>query len=486
MTRQDDAIFRGQPALWQVHRDVWLVALGVALVFGAASTIRFDTGRATAWDFAYFQQVLWLISHGDWAARSTLNGHLALTDAGSAILYPIAFFYRLTGPVGLLALQGLSLASGIPFLAWWMQHQGWARPERCALLFLVYAGYPAILGPAFFDWHPDTLAIPLLFYAAWGLEMRRPRHYIAAVLLLLTTKVTAALTVFGLAPVWWMRREWVMGLVSMALAVLVGAGEVLWLFPHLTGHVMSQWSQNYRWLGPTPLAGLETILGHPWYLLTIWFRRRAWIYGAILAVPVGFVPLFSGLGAPGWAWPAWFIMEFNAFSHFKGQLSPWNQYSVSVAPFLFISLIILLSRIRLSPRTLALGALECLLASLVLWSQGERRGVWFSHPPTKALVSVVQHIPPDVPVYGQNCTLALVANRPFIAFLPVPRVIPHNAWVLLDLDPNRYTQLTPPHILAATLTDFRTHPGVWRLRDHQGPVWLFQHLNAGPREPKGR
>ncbi|MCY0878477.1 MAG: DUF2079 domain-containing protein [Firmicutes bacterium] len=481
MTRQDDVNSLDHPALGRVRPHAWLLALGVALAYTILATVRLDTGRATAWDFAYFQQVLWLISHGDWAARSTLNGHLALTDAGSAILYPVAFFYRLTGPVGLLALQSASLASGIPFLAWWMQRTGLAQKKSHPLIYLVYAAYPAILGPAFFDWHPDTLAVPLLFYAAWAIETRQRRHYLAAALLLLSTKVTAALTVLGLAPVWWMRRDWTMGAVSVMLALMVGAGEVLWLFPHLTGHVMSQWSQYYRWLGPTPLAGLEALLRHPWYLATVWFRKSAWFYGVILALPVGFVPLFSGLGAPGWAWPAWLILEFNAFSQFNGQLNPWNQYSVPVAPFLFISLVVLLSRLRLSPRALALGTMECFLASLLLWASAERYWVWYSYPATQALISVVQHIPPGVPVYGQNCTLALVANRPVIGFLPLPRDVPRNAWVLLNFDVNPYTRLTPPHVLAATLEELRTHSKVWRLRDHVGPVWLFQHLNGTER-----
>ncbi len=73
--------------------QVWAWNGIVTAAYFAAAMVRLHTGRATTWDFGYFAQELWLIAHGHWVARSTLNGHSALTEAGSAPVYPIGWLY---------------------------------------------------------------------------------------------------------------------------------------------------------------------------------------------------------------------------------------------------------------------------------------------------------------------------------------------------------------------------------------------------------
>ncbi len=77
---------------------------------------RLDSGRATTWDFGYYSQGLWLIGQGHWIAHSSLNGHWALRDAGSWILYPVGWLYPFLHSPGILILQAIAIASGIPFL----------------------------------------------------------------------------------------------------------------------------------------------------------------------------------------------------------------------------------------------------------------------------------------------------------------------------------------------------------------------------------
>lgn len=454
-------------------KKIWSFILIVLIVYWILALIRLFTQRATTWDFGYYSQILWLINHGHWIAKSTLNGHPALTDAGSWILYPLGWVYSWLGSSGILLIQAASLASGIPFLAWWMRKYS-ISPMIFWGILLLYAVYPAILGPALFDWHPDTLAIPAFFYAAWAIETQHTRKFWLACALMILTKVTATLVVIGLAVPWLLRRQWAMAISTFAIGGILAYSEVNILFPAVAGHQMAQWTQYYGWLGPTPLSGLEHILEKPWIIMKALGNSRA-MYFVLLAAPLAFIPTLWGLIEGGWAWPAWIIFLFNSLSAFQGQINPFNQYSLPIVPFWFISLILFWAHLPSRPMT-RLAPWGLVVLSLVFWIRLEKPLVWYAQNPTKSLTVCLRTIPPYVPIYGQNSTLARVSSRSIVRILPLPshsRIIPHTV-VILNQQVNPLNRLTPLSLVSTTLKRLTTHPEYWRLITHQGPIWVFQ------------
>lgn len=452
-----------------------IVAGAVFMFYLTAALIRFETGRVTTWDFGYFSQILWLIGHGHWAARSTLNGHLALTDAGSAILYPIGWLYPHVGAIGLFVLQAAALASGIPFLSWWLSRYG-AGARFKGAIFGLYALYPAVIGPALFDWHPDVFAIPAAFYAMWAIETGRSRHYWIAVLALLTTKVTAAFLVLGLAVPWAVRRQWSMAVVSAAVGVAAAVGEVDLLFPWLTGHTMAQWTQYYGWLGPTPLAGVLYIFQHPFAVLGRLARPSDLAYLVLLLGPVGVIPAFYSFG--GWAVPAWLMIGFNLLSAFPGQYNPFNQYSTTVAPFLVVSLIVLVSRLRMRQSRWALAFAAMAGFSGLAWATTGLPLVWAPTVPSRALADAVAAVPRQAPLYGENSTLARLSNRWFVRLLPLPTRVAPGTDVILTTQANPANGITSSAVIAATWKRLRSHRATWHVAFHQQSVWVYERESS--------
>lgn len=455
-------------------RLVWVVSVAVAGIYLSAAVIRLETGRATEWDFGYFSQVLWLIAHGHWAAKSTLNGHLALTDAGSAILYPIGLLYPGLGSVGILAIQAAAVASGLPFLHWWLNRTRCPEVLRWVVLG-AYVVYPAVLGPALFDWHPDALAIPAAFYALWAIEERKPWHYWLAVLLLLSTKVTSGFVVAGLAVPWLMRREWWIGISTVLVGISAAFGEVDWLFPLMTGHTMPQWTHYYGWLGPTPVSGLKFLLSHPGAVIHVLSSANRIIYLAVLLAPIGIVPTVRSLAHGGWAYPAWIIMGFNLLSSFGGQQNPYNQYSAVVTPFVFVSLVVWLPRLRIRTQSLAAIALTCASLSMVLWFfMVERPVLWEPNPPTAALAEASRYVPAKAPLYGQDATLTRLSDRRLVHMLPLPRGASPGTVVILTTDVNPLTTASARAIVDRTLSRLSHHPQHWKRIFDRGNVWVFR------------
>lgn len=469
-------LVKDRDAIFTPSRATWLTASILATIYSTLAIIRLDSGRATTWDFGYYSQVLWLIGQGHWIAQSSLNGHWALTDAGSWILYPVGWLYPFLGSPGILILQAVALASGVPFLQWWIRRHHLSVSVQWGIIAL-YSVYPAILGPALFDWHPDALAIPAFFYAAWAIETGHTKQFWLAALLILLTKVTAALVLIGLAGPWAAHRNWKLAIETAVVGLMAAAFEAGWLFPTLVGHTIPQWTQNFGWIAPTPASGLVRLMTHPWIVILRLFQFHVLSYEVVLLAPIAALPIFLGLGRGGWAWPVWMILTFNALSSFGPQLNPFNQYSIPVVPFLFISFIDLLAVIwhRASARILPWSLV---IMSLLFWNNFERPLIWYATPPSRALNPILSAIPPSATLYGQNSTLAYLSDRKFVRLIPLPpsaHVRP-GTYVFLTTQVNPVNKISPHTLVVHTISYLKHDSRQWQCVRHNGPVWLFKRI----------
>src|SRR5204863_8653182 len=121
------------------------------------------------------------------------------------ILLPLSLLYAFgSDPHILLVFQTLALAAGaLPvFLLTRKYIPEW--PLLATLMAVVYLISPALLGLNIFDFHPVSLATPLLLYAVLALTYRRYGWFITACIFAAACKEDVPLTIamFGSLVIW--------------------------------------------------------------------------------------------------------------------------------------------------------------------------------------------------------------------------------------------------------------------------------------------
>src|SRR5713101_2207209 len=161
----------------------WCLLLLAILVYAVEMShqalLRYDTFKATAFDLGNMDQVLWNTIHGRWfqftnQAIDWYGTPKRLALHFEPIILPLSLLYAFQAdPHILLVFQTLALASGaLPvFLLTRKYLPEW--PLLAAFMALAYLLSPALLGANIFDFHPLTLAAPLLLYALLALTYKR-------------------------------------------------------------------------------------------------------------------------------------------------------------------------------------------------------------------------------------------------------------------------------------------------------------------------
>src|SRR5690348_5743654 len=161
----------------------WVLLVIIMLVYATEisyqTLLRYDTFQATAFDLGNMDQVLWNTIHGrlfqftnqaiDWYGPPT-----RLAIHFEPVILPLSLLYVFhADPRILLVFQTLVLVTGaVPvFLITRKYLRDW--PLLAAFMAGAYLLSPALLGLNIFDFHPVSLATPLLLYAVLALEYRR-------------------------------------------------------------------------------------------------------------------------------------------------------------------------------------------------------------------------------------------------------------------------------------------------------------------------
>src|SRR6266699_2225223 len=245
----------------------WLLLFAVgayALEMSYEAILRYDTFKATAFDLGNMDQVLWNTIHGrlfqftnqavDWYGPPT-----RLAVHFEPILLPLSLLYAVhADPRILLVFQTLALASGaLPvFLLTRRYIPEW--PLFAPLLATAYLLSPALLGLNIFDFHPVSLATPLLLYAILALTHRHYVWFLIACVLACMCKedIPLAVALLGILLIWKYK------LPRLGTALIIGG--LLWSFlafkviiPHFYSgvHANNYW-YRYETLGSSPGAAV--------------------------------------------------------------------------------------------------------------------------------------------------------------------------------------------------------------------------------------
>jgi uncharacterized membrane protein len=410
---------------------------------------RYDAFATARYDLGNMVQAVWSTAHGhllqvtDSAGRqiSRLGSHV-----DPILVAFVPFWWIFPTPKLLLIAQPLIVATGA-FPAYGIARRwigDWRTSAACAAAYLLYT---PLQWSVLFDFHPITLAAPLLLWCIWAIEADRPLLVGVFATLSVLTKEEVGVAVAGLG-LWVLIRH---GRTRMAVAMMFGG--LLWtliavgiILPHFSPAGVSPFVRRYGAAGSTTSQVVKSMLRHPGHELRLLVDQARLRYLWYLLSPLVLLPLLAPLILIA------IVPELllNMLSNDPSQYAIYYQYTAVITPFLIVAMIGGIARARRMSglwgevarrRWVVITAL--LVAALVsgflhgpvpigkaIPGGSTRASDQFTiNPHDQALAHVISMIPPGVPVSATNPAGGRLSDRLHVYAWPV---IGDAQWVLVD------------------------------------------------------
>jgi uncharacterized membrane protein len=360
----------GRPRALASGRGAFLVAVGLALAVFLLSWYRHATYHSSTLDLGVYDQAIWKLAHFRAPALSTI-GWDAFADHLSLVLFVFVPFYWLAAsPLWLLAAQAIAL--GLGFLALGPALDALGLDRRWRLAFAVaYLASPLLWNAAIYDFHPTTLAVPILLIGlrSAALDHRRALVLCTVGLLFLRDDLAlaaVAMVLFGSSGLPRERRRLRVALIALALGWMLGAGV-------LAGVLGSDrhWAFHYGYLAAKPAgAVLHPVRSLARLLAGLWRVDNASLVLVGLLLPLGLLPAYAPRRLALAAIPA---LPLLASSHSQFHSIRFH-YDAFLLPFLLMAAASGVARTRRSPAVvrnplLAVTATLALLVAAGPWGQ---------------------------------------------------------------------------------------------------------------------
>jgi uncharacterized membrane protein len=312
---------------------LWLMTAYYFALFCAFSLYRYNHFGTGIFDLGIFDQATWLISRGKPPILSS-RGMNAFGDHFSPILYLIAPMYRIWDtPKTLLVLQTFACSIGA-YPVYLMARKRTGSFRIATLFSIAYFLCPSLQGINSFDFHPESLAIPMLLFACWFLETKRPIPLILCLIPTLLCKETMGLTVICLGALAFFMINKGTGTVIMLLGAL---GQIISLetMRYVNHGQPSAYASLYSVFGATLPQIAWNLISHPLHTLSALFTAGNMEYVTEIIFPLGFLSLF----APRFLLPAVPAFLANMLSNRDSMQMVYFQYGATIIPFVFYSAI---------------------------------------------------------------------------------------------------------------------------------------------------
>ena len=328
---------------------VWTLMAAWASVMAFLSVERYRAFWTGRFDLGNMVQAAWSTAHGHLLATTDAGGEQISRLAAHVdpLLVAFAPIYRVTdSPVPLLVLQAMIVATGaLP--AFWLGRR-WLGDDRLAVAgAAVYLLYPPLEWATLTEFHPVTLAAPLLMWCIWAAEEARwvTLGVCAGLALLSKEEVGLALAMLGL----WIavrggRRR--AGAILAAVSLAWVAIAVWVIIPHYNDGRGSEFLSRYGELGSGPGDIARTLFTRPWDAVDVAVSHHRITYLLALLLPLAGLSLLAPLLAAG-ALPE---IGFNILADGWPQYSIEYQYVAVIVPFLVASALLGLARLRAASR----------------------------------------------------------------------------------------------------------------------------------------
>ena len=276
---------------------LWAAMAAYAAGFAALSVLRheaFETGR---FDLGNMVQAVWSTAHGHLLQVTNLHGAqisrlAAHVDPILIVFAPLWWIWP--SPSLLLTAQALAVALGALPLFWLARKH--TDSERAALGFsLAYLLFPATEWMTLNEFHPVSLACPLLLFAIWYLDEDRLLPFACFAALAALTREEVPLVIAGLG-IWYAigRRRWLAGGTIAAAGVAASAIAIQVVIPHFHG-AESSFYGRYDAVGGSAAGIVRKAFTDPGRLLSVAFDHRGTHYLLNLLLPMAGLALLSPL-----------------------------------------------------------------------------------------------------------------------------------------------------------------------------------------------
>lgn len=272
-------------SLEQGRLIVWTLALIFLGIFGFSMLMEFWRFRIHAFDFAIFDQGLWLLSNGE-EPFVTVRGLHLFGDHSSYIMLLLAPVYVLLPYQEVLVAVTVGvLAVGGP-LVYSVARELGASQGHSTIAGSIYLLHPATSWNAVDNFHPEVLTIPLVI--AGLLLILRERNFwglgLLALALLAKEDVPLLLFPLGLYLAFVMRKRWV-GLSVAGASLFALAVNLFFLLPHFsqTGDLL--YSDRYAPFGEGLLGLMWGLVSSPSLFLETVFEPSKLGYVAAMLLP---------------------------------------------------------------------------------------------------------------------------------------------------------------------------------------------------------
>ena len=178
-----------------------------AALFGALAVLRHRAFGSGRFDLGNMTQAVWSTANGDLLSVTDVHGE-QISRLGShfdPILVALApLWWIWPSPELLLVVQAVAVAAGaLP--VFWLARAHLDSERSAAALALAYLLYPPVQWLTVSDFHPVSLAIPLLLFAWWFLDERRLLPFALCAAAALATKEHVGLTIAAMG-IWYAIR----------------------------------------------------------------------------------------------------------------------------------------------------------------------------------------------------------------------------------------------------------------------------------------
>jgi uncharacterized membrane protein len=315
-------------------------------VFSAAGILRHAEFQSARYDLGDMTQALWNTAHGRFLAStlavtgqevSRLGVHV---DPLLALLTPLWWIWP--SPVMLIVVSVVSLGLGTLPVFWLARkHTG---SERTARNFaLAYLLVPMTQWNALDDFHPVSLAIPLILFAVWFLDEDRLLPFATCGLLAAASKEEIPLAV-GLLGIWYAvsHRRAVAGAVILAAGAAATAVDFFVVMPYYSTVGQGVFADRYAAVGGSAGGIAHTAATDPVKLVETLATLHNLGYVLLLAIPFCFLfvasPLIVLAAVPD--------LLVNCLSGSSNQTSISLHYTAGIYPFLLCGAIVGAGRMR--------------------------------------------------------------------------------------------------------------------------------------------
>jgi uncharacterized membrane protein len=324
---------------------LWIMAIALFILF-LISSVRHTIFHSTGFDLGIYDQVVYLISQGQVPISSFLGYH-HLGNHGAWSVYPLALFYKIWPSVyWLLFIQSFSLA--IALIPLWNLAKLTGLDDKVSFgVIISYLLYPIVFNVNLFDFHPEVMALPVIFFVLLCAEKKAIGWFTLGVMWILGCKAVLSLLIIGLGG--WLlifEKRVKYGLIALILGsswfIIVTQG----IIPAFSGEEVAAVGR-YSYLGDSVFSIASNMLLLPHLVLGKIFSFDTLRYLFLLILPIiwGLIPLNqqtakAQIGQTLTTFtPISIILFLNILSDVSFQRSLNYQYSLPFVPFFLLAMI---------------------------------------------------------------------------------------------------------------------------------------------------